>query len=281
MGNLAGSRRQPAPSAGLLRRGWPGNACRILDFRVEPARPPAGQYLRLHPATTRHVPPSCRRPRPGRRPDPEQHAMNAPLDAPPRPRGARPRALRLRGSRAWTSAPPRGGSYAAGPARRGRRRSAWWLRRQRPAWHGRAWPRGQRGRCRALRSPCVAPRGMSRLAAGLVIRLIRPIRWRPPAAVVRPAPVYPGYGLPPSAGAVAAGVAVGAVPGRPWSPPPAHWRRRDRRRWPSGAEYSTCPAASRSQGRTARSSAAAAPGCGPIWRAPTSSTWSFPAPEAP
>ncbi len=145
-------------------------------------------------------------------------------------------------AQAWTSGTgPRGGSYAAGP--RG------------------AVAEGPRGGVAATGPRGTAIRGPEGNAAvagrygGAAVRgpegnvaygarpgypayPVYPVA-RPPVAVVRPVPVYPGYG---TAGAVAAGVAVGAVAGaavasayRPPAPPPGPAPM------PVGAAYSTLP----------------------------------------
>jgi len=140
-----------------------------------------------------------------------------------------------------TGTGPRGGSYAAGP--RG------------------AVAEGPRGGVVATGPRGTAVRGPGGNAAvvgsngGVVVRgpegnvaygarpgypayPVYPVA-RPPVAVVRPVPVYPGYG---TTGAVAAGVAVGAVAGaavasgyRPPAPPPGLALM------PVGAQYSTLP----------------------------------------
>ena len=142
---------------------------------------------------------------------------------------------------AWnTGTGPRGGSYAAGPrgavaegprggvAAEGR--------------YGGAAVRGPAGNA-AVRSPYgnSAVRGPEGNVAvtgrGYPAQPVYPVA-RPPAAVYRPVPVYPGY---PAVGAAAAGVAVGAAvaASRPATvlmapPPPAS-------PMPIGAYYSALP----------------------------------------
>jgi hypothetical protein len=168
----------------------------------------------------------------------------------------RPLALALLGlcataeAQAWTSGSgPRGGSYAAGPrgavaegprggvAATGPRGTA--VRGP----EGNAAAVGRYGGA-AARGPAgnvaVAPR------PGYPAYPVYPAA-RPPVAVVRPVPVYPGYAAP-AAGAVAAGVAVGAIAGaaaasaaRPPAPVPGPTPL------PIGAEYSSLPAGCVSQ----------------------------------
>ncbi|MEI6159372.1 MAG: hypothetical protein WCP77_06025 [Roseococcus sp.] len=146
---------------------------------------------------------------------------------------------------------PRGGSYAAGPRGAVAEGPRGGVAATGP--RGNAAVRGPQGNAAAVnRYGDTAVRG----PAGNVtvnnnnVNVVRPgypaypvyPAARPPVAVVRPVPVYPGYAAP-SVGAVAAGVAVGAVAGaavatavaRPPAPVPGPTPL------PISAEYSSLP----------------------------------------
>ncbi|UPY38555.1 hypothetical protein [Sediminicoccus sp. KRV36] len=116
-------------------------------------------------------------------------------------------------AQAWTSGSgPRGGSYAAGPRGAVAEGPRGGVAASGPRG---AAVRGPEGNAAAVgRYGGAAVRGPEGNVAygarpGYPAAPLYPVA-RPPAAVIRPVPVYPGY---PTAGAVAAGVAVGAVTG--------------------------------------------------------------------
>jgi hypothetical protein len=155
-------------------------------------------------------------------------------------------------AQAWSSGSgPRGGSYAAGPRGGVAEGPRGGVAATGP--RGNAAVRGPQGNAAvsgrygntAVRGPAgnvtVNNNNVNVVRPGYPARPVYPVA-RPPVAVVRPVPVYPGY-VGPSAGAVAAGVAVGAVAGaavasaaaRPPAPAPGPAPL------PIGAEYSSLP----------------------------------------
>ena len=153
-------------------------------------------------------------------------------------------------AQAWTSGTgPRGGSYAAGPRGAVAEGPRGGVAASGPRGAAVRGPEGNAAAVGRYGGTAVrGPQGNVAVSArpGYPAYPVYPAA-RPPVAVVRPVPVYPGY-VAPSAGAVAAGVAVGAVAGaavasaaRPPAPVPGPAPL------PIGAEYSSLPSGCVSQ----------------------------------